>query len=180
VPEAAPLIQASADEQPGGHSASLPPHITLLYPFVAETAVDAALLERLARILSAVPPIHFELHHVARFPGVLYAAPEPPAPFGDLIRLLWREWPDHPPYGGAYDTIVPHLTLIEGRPEPRSLERRLAQLLPIRAEGTEIHLVVPDASSWQVLHRFPLGTAAANDQRASDGSALRPQGPTTS
>ena len=159
------LLAACAEERPVDAPPGLPPHVTLLYPFVAETAVDAALLGRLERIASERPPVPFELRDTARFPGVLYVAPEPSDPFSDLIRSLWRAWPKHPPYGGAYATIVPHLTLIEGRPEPPDVERRMADLLPIRAEATEMHLVIPDGGTWQLVRRFPFGTSAAADDR---------------
>ena len=135
VPEARALLAACGEDRPADGPPGLPPHVTLLYPFVAETAVDAALLARLERIASERPTVPFELRHTDRFPGVLYVAPEPSAPFSDLIRLLWRAWPEHPPYGGAYATIVPHLTLIEGRPEPPDVERRMADLLPLPRRG---------------------------------------------
>ena len=46
-----------------------------------------------------------------RFPGVVWLAPEPAEPFIALTELLAAAFPDHPPYEGAHDEIVPHLTL---------------------------------------------------------------------
>jgi hypothetical protein len=37
--------------------------------------------------------------------------------------------PDHPPYGGAFDTIVPHLTVVHaGEAEQQAAERDLVRL----------------------------------------------------
>ena len=30
-----------------------------------------------------------------------------------------REWPQYPPYGGAYDTVIPHLTVWFARLVPK-------------------------------------------------------------
>ena len=43
--------------------------------------------------------------------GTVYLAPSPAAPFRQLTHELFRRFPEHPPYGGAFDDVVPHLSV---------------------------------------------------------------------
>ncbi len=46
------------------------------------------------------------------FPAnVVYLAPDPAEPFVALTEALAAAFPDCPPYGGAFDEPVPHLTI---------------------------------------------------------------------
>jgi 2'-5' RNA ligase len=143
-------VPAAAGLAVGGAPA-LPPHVTVLYPFVGTRAVGADLVEALHETLGAVPSFDFALTTLGRFPGVLYAAPEPAEPFVALTEACVRRWPGHPPYGGAYDTVVPHLTLAEG-PEPAGLPERAAAALPLAARAEEVWLMAPTAGGpWRHL-----------------------------
>ena len=42
---------------------------------------------------------------------MLYLAPEPDDGFRRLTEAVVQEWPEAPPYGGAYDDNIPHLTV---------------------------------------------------------------------
>ena len=44
---------------------------------------------------------------------MVYLAPEPAAPFVALTEAVGAEFPGFPPYGGAFDEVVPHLTISE-------------------------------------------------------------------
>lgn len=117
----------------------MPPHITVLYPFLGSRRLhgaDAAIRE----VLSGFCAFEFALTRVGRLPGVLYLAPEPAEPFLALTAACARRWPQHPPYGGAHRTVVAHLTLAEG-PEPPGLAERAAALLPIEATAEEVWLM---------------------------------------
>jgi hypothetical protein len=101
---------------------------------------------------------------------VLYLAPTPAAPFEELTSAVSASFPEYPPYGGAFDDVVPHLTIGEGAPRwrLRRAERQVVARLPIRASATEVWLMSAEAvrgkESWQVVKRFPLG-------RGNGGSA---------
>jgi hypothetical protein len=60
---------------------------------------------------------------------VLYLAPEPAQPFVDLIQALVTAFPNHPPYDGAHETIVPHATVAVSDDEA-FLARLAADLVP--------------------------------------------------
>ena len=135
----------------------MPAHVTVLYPFLRPAVLDESIEQELRSLLSTFPGFRFELSRVDRFPGVLYLAPEPPLPFAELTEMLWRRWPDCPPYGGAYDAIVPHLTVVQGT-EPPGLDRELAGRLPLGATATEVRLMTRDGGPWSVKARFPLSS----------------------
>lgn len=144
-------------------------YITLLTPFAPRHRIDDELIDTLRRIVASVEPFDFVLSRVGRFPqGVLYLAPDSPAPFLHLVRALTREWPEYPPYGGAYETVVPHVTvwfasllpqLLAGHDsEPPGLAEELTRRLPIAASATTVSLVVMESPRrWSLRASLPLG-----------------------
>jgi hypothetical protein len=141
------LLQKSARE------AGLPAHITLLYPFLNARAIDAETESALASLLQEVPAFDFALSEIGRFPGVVYLAPEPATPFVALTQALAERWPDHQPYGGAYQETIPHLTVAYGAPIPAGL----AEQLPVTARAEEVWLMGRTAGRWVRRGSFPLG-----------------------
>jgi 2'-5' RNA ligase len=134
----------------------MPPHITVLYPFVRRRRVDARLIAGLIEAFGCHPAFDFELTTVGRFPHVLYLSPEPAQPFRDLIEECTERWPRHPPYGGAFPDAIPHLTLSTG-PEPAGLAERATSLLPIPARATEVWLMEwTRREGWRQVVRLPL------------------------
>ena len=57
------------------------------------------------------------LASVGRWPDVVYLAPEPDAPFRRLTAALASAFPDYPPYEGAHEEVIPHLTVARDAPE---------------------------------------------------------------
>ena len=55
---------------------------------------------------------------VGRFPTVVYLAPEPSEPFDRLTEAIDARFPDFPPYAGAFDGVIPHLTITESAAAP--------------------------------------------------------------
>ena len=127
VPEAEPLVGRWRAAHDPSCAVGVTAHVTLLYPFRRPQQIDDALLEELAQLFAALPSFSFELASVGRFPGVLYLAPEPAAPFKTMIRRLMLRFPEHPPYGGAFTEVVPHVTVAQSEDEP-TLDRVAAEL----------------------------------------------------
>ena len=140
-------------------------HVTVLDPFVPSFLLGADVEAAVREILGDMAPFTYELARLERFPGVLYLAPDPDEPFIEMTEALCRRFPDYPPYGGAFDSIVPHVTLVLG-PEPPGLAAHVQARLPVRGTVDEVWLMMelPDGS-WSAGRRFPLGR----------GSATRPQ-----
>jgi 2'-5' RNA ligase len=153
VPGAAALREAKR--------AALPPHVTVLFPFEGARRIDRGVVAELEQVLGACAPFDFALTDVRRFPGVLYLAPEPADRFCALTQACVDRWPQFPPYEGAYEEVVPHLTLVEG-PEPPGLAERANALLPIRGIAEEVWLMTRRRGrGWQrravVALRGPAG-----------------------
>jgi 2'-5' RNA ligase len=164
VPEAGPVIEkwreATCRDRP---SIGIPAHVTILFPFAPPNRIDAQLVDEVSSLVGRFEPFAFELHELRRFPGVLYAAPAPPAPFVELIRAVIETYPRYPPYGGEIprDTIVPHLTVAQGEDALLSkVEDEIVALLPIAARADEVLLleeIEPDWGRWRVRSRLMLG-----------------------
>ncbi|HEY2141851.1 MAG TPA: 2'-5' RNA ligase family protein [Solirubrobacteraceae bacterium] len=150
VPAAEDLLQKSARE------AGIPAHITLLYPFLNARTIDEETESTLASLLREVSSFDFSLSEIGRFPGVVYLAPDPATPFVELTRSLAEHWPDHQPYGGAFQEIIPHLTVAHGAPIPGGLSERL----PVRARAEEVWLMSRAAGRWTRSGVFPLAPHA--------------------
>jgi 2'-5' RNA ligase len=143
----------------------VPAHVTVLYPFVTPESLDDAHVRRLTRLFDDVAPFDFVLRRIGWFgEKVVYLAPEPAAPFVALTEGVVREFPQHAPYGGAFDEIVPHLTIGDRGPvaELRSAADAVAPALPIRGRATEVWLMVGSSApgAWRVHTRFALGGRA--------------------
>jgi hypothetical protein len=147
VPSADGLLAESLRED------GLPAHITLLYPFLTARAIGGETEQTLGALLGEIPAFDFELSEVGRFPGVVYLAPEPAAPFVALTRALVERWPERQPYGGVYEEIIPHLTVAYGETVPSGLAERL----PLTARVEEVWLMSRAGGRWVRRSAFPLG-----------------------
>jgi hypothetical protein len=70
--------------------------------------------------------------------GLVYLALNPAEPFKQLTEVLAAAFPDWPPYGGAFDDVVPHLSISEELPEPELAA--IQERLPIAATAEEVTL----------------------------------------
>ena len=158
VPEAEPHVSEWRAQYDWSAQRGVPAHITILYPFVPTEKVDDELLAQLRELFRAEAAFAFELPRVARFPEVAWLAPEPSEPFTALIELVAARFPDYPPYEGAHDEVIPHLTVAEGGIELQDrVEEAVSGHLPIRAHADHVaFLFEDDQGLWHEAHRFPL------------------------
>ena len=137
----------------------IPPHVTLLFPWVPAGELTDEVQQRLAQVLGEAEGFDVSFARTARFPDVLYLEPQPSEPFTALTEAIVAEWPEHPPYEGEHESVIPHLTVAESEDE-RLLERIVADVepqLPIELRVREAQLYVEDASGhWHQRRRFPL------------------------
>jgi hypothetical protein len=126
--------------------------------------VDDRVLAGLAEAVGAVPAFDSVFPNTDWFGDeVLWLAPEPDAPFRELIRAVVAAFPAHRPYGGRYGHPVPHLTIGERRlgstAELAAAEQAVRLHLPIRARVDHAVLLAgrPEPASWQQVARFRLG-----------------------
>jgi 2'-5' RNA ligase len=144
----------------------MPYHVTVLYPFLAASAIDGRVERALKEIAARTARFGFELAEVGRFDDVLFIAPQPAEPFLDMSKAVHARWPRHPPYRGEFETVVPHVTVASG-PEPGGLASAVEAALPIHAEALELWLMTPDGGgAWATRNRFALGPEASGADRA--------------
>jgi len=161
VPEAEPVVARWRDRYDTSAAQGMPAHITVLYPFLRASKIDDSVLGRLRRVGTATAPFDVELRRTARFPATIYLAPDPAEPFRALTHALAAEWPEAPPYRGAYDDVVPHLTVADdvSTEVMDEAEADVGPQLPLRARVTKVHLFVFDGHRWQQREAFPLGVS---------------------
>jgi 2'-5' RNA ligase len=148
-PEAEPHVAELRLAHDSSAPLGVPAHITILFPFAAPGDVDE---RALADLIETYPAFGFELASVEHFDDeVTYLAPEPAAPFAELTRLVAERWPAYPPYEGAHDELIPHLTVGERRLE-------LSPPLPIACHAGEVVLIEEEerGGRWRTRRRFPL------------------------
>ena len=148
VPELEPLVP------PGPRG--MPPHVTLLYPFAEDDAVGP-LLSIAAGVFAGLAPFDVSFAEVRRWPETLYLEHDPASVFVGLTKALVAAFPDYPPYGGAHDDIVPHLTVAHGDAARfGELTERIRPALPVRVRVERAWLMVDSSAGWQRHTPFPL------------------------
>jgi hypothetical protein len=170
--ESAVLVPVpEAERAVGGHRGRLdraavwgvPAHVTVLYPFVPPPAITAAVIAGLAAAVGSVSTFSCQFAATAWFgEEAVWLAPQPDEPFRALTQAVAAAFPGYPPYGGAHDDPVPHLT-IGHRPAGGVMELRAAEAdvlpwLPIQARISRVWLMTghPAPGSWQTIAELPL------------------------
>lgn len=170
--------------------AGVPAHVTLLFPFLEPPAIDDRLLVAVATALHGVGAFDVEFGELRRWSpdrdaplGVLWLVPEPSEPFQALTQALWDAFPDHPPYEGGHDEVVPHLTLAtDDWSRFDAIAGEATRHLPFgrRVDAAALFVEGFDGQ-WQLRGRFALGppdgSGAVKPGRGGARSRPRRPGP---
>src|SRR3954453_8906234 len=134
----------AAEEAVGEHRRPLgrpapwggPPHVPVLYPFVEPAlAHQPETLAAIGEAIRIVRAFDCSFAQTSWFDqDVLWLAPDPAQPFRELTTGVFQAFPDYPPYAGAYDDSVPHLTVGE---------RRLADLAALTEAEHKVSVHLP-------------------------------------
>jgi len=159
VPEAARAVDRWRLLHTYDGALGVPAHVTVLYPFVPPASLEADLTALVAELAASQAPFDVSFRRVARWPdGIVYLPPEPPEPFLALIAGACARWPEWPPYGGAHDEVVPHLTVVDDEAVADEAARDVESSLPLAARIDELTLLAEGADGrWRVHAAFPLG-----------------------
>jgi hypothetical protein len=138
-------------------------HITLLDPFADLGEIDDGMVSELRSFFADVLPFAFRLTSICQFPdGPTYLSADPAGPFRQLTHELFKRFPECPPYGGAFDDVVPHLSVpIPEGEDVDKLRFELESRLPISAHAREAALYWSAPGASHTLETFSFGTAAA-------------------
>jgi 2'-5' RNA ligase len=159
-PELSPVVdewreRTSADRT----SMGIPPHVTLLHPFMPAEIVGESLGD-LRELFGATPPFDVAFRELRRWPEMAYLAPDPPELFAALTAAIVERWPDYPPYEGIHETVIPHLTVAYGDDVLLAeVEADVTSKLPVEAHVTDAVLleeIEPDIGRWGERARFKL------------------------
>ena len=137
----------------------VPAHVTIVFPFLPVARLTPDVRRSLAAIAAAHESFDVRFARVGRFPSVVYLAPEPSAPFSRLTEAVVARFPEYPPYEGAFDVVIPHLTLVESAAAPLDgIAEAAEHHLPFtrRVSSLEVLVEGPDAH-WHSRWRIRLG-----------------------
>ena len=126
--------------------------------------IDEQVEERLAALIAGEEPFEFILSRTARFEEpLLYLPPEPAEPFVRLTEAIVAEWPEHPPYEGIHETVIPHLTVAQA--DHRVLDEiaeTLEPQLPVEARASDASLLEEGEDGfWRRRRTFLLGRSVS-------------------
>jgi len=165
IPEAETLVQEFRDRYDPSAAEGMPAHITVLSPFKYAGEIDREVVDALQALFSQHSRFSFTLAETRRFPNALYLAPQPDALFAELTRAVAERYPETPPYGGAFPTVVPHLTIAQVE-DPQQLEKISDKFdcasrgsLPIHSRVEKVWLVQKHGGRWKLRCSFALKTA---------------------
>ncbi len=156
IPEADPLMREP-----------FPAHVSVLFPFLHGTRVDACVRARLGDLVGGHEAFTLTFAEFGRYPGVLYLDPWPVDPLRALTKSVVATWPECAPYGGIFgeEGLQPHLTLANSVPPGSgqaaaydAIEAELAPRLPLTVSVREVTLVTWDGARWCPTQRFSLGS----------------------
>ena len=165
VPEAEPVVGPHRIEHDPSAPWGVPAHVTVLFPFIDPADLDDDVHHRLTRAAAGVSAFTATFADTGWFGSqVLWLDPDPGDPFRRLTVAVAAAFPEHPPYEGAYEDVVPHLTVGVLAPDApvaplRAVERQVRTALPLRTRVHEVRLVVgrPEVGGrWDVVGRYPL------------------------
>lgn len=157
VPGAEPIVSSWRHLFDSSAAQGMPAHVTALYPFLPPTRLTDGVLAQLHEICARFAVIEVEFRSASRFPNHLYLEPEPPDELVALTQAITVAWPETPPYGGAFDEIVPHLTVaqVASRQQLSEIEADLRSRLPIRTRLTHACVYLRESGRWTAHTNLP-------------------------
>jgi hypothetical protein len=168
IAEAEPVVGSLRLAHDAVAADGVPAHVTVLYPFVPRDQLTGEVRRATTDVFSAIPAFAYRFDQVGRFGDTtVFLAPLPASLFSRLTEAAHDRWPDHPPYGGVIEVVIPHLTVGDGldRLTADALEVAASQALtrhgPVVGRATEVALMTRGADGrWSVDSRHPLAAGA--------------------
>ena len=140
--------------------AGVPPHITVMYPFVEPPQLDEHDFATLSELALATSAFEYSLVALRQFDGgALYLEPAPAEPFIAMCQAISSRF-GVVPYGGAYAEVVPHLTVAQSATDSDrvAITAQLTPSLPMTALALEVWLMVGhNERRWARRRSFSLG-----------------------
>ena len=157
LPALSPVLRTWRRHDPAARR-GMAPHVTLLHPFMDSRVFDDLARTRVAAALAGAEPIELTFDRVGRFTGGVWLELAEPEPVSALIAALVRAFPDWPPFDGAFEEVIPHLTVAQGPPGLCDrMEQEVPRRLPLRARAEAVTMFARSEDGWIPVERFGLG-----------------------
>lgn len=149
-----------------GAQVGVPAHLTVLYPFKADLAAEDH--RRLTELFLSFQVFTVQGERTGWFGDtVVFVEPVDPIPVISLTEAVQEAFPAYPIYGGAFDGVVPHITIGHDQPPDvlGAAEGAVLDRLPFRQEVDHIELwcgpalATAPAGSWRHLRDYSLGSS---------------------
>ncbi|MER6198530.1 2'-5' RNA ligase family protein [Streptomyces sp. NPDC001586] len=158
LPDAAPLLDAAWRIDPALVRRGVPAHVSLLYPFVPESALTGEDEKGVRSLAAGFPAAELVLGELVAESGFVAVAVPELQPLVDAFRA---QWPEVRPYGGRFGTRpAAHVTVAMGADDPTASARvraAVGSLLPLRARAAAVQVVVLTEEGWRPRFTAPLG-----------------------
>jgi hypothetical protein len=139
----------------------VPAHVTVLYPFLPPAQLNGQTLDRVGVAAGRLTATTATFAEVRWFDErVVYLAPEPAQWFRFATEVMVDAFPNCLPYDGAFDEVIPHLTIgdADDHQSMQAAAEAVRAHLPIHAlvdrlwvmQGTTVD------ASWAVIEEIPL------------------------
>ena len=162
VPEAERVVGVYRGRYDPSAADGIPPHITILYPFLAEEKLTDQVLKDLGTLFREHSQFDVTFPRIRPFQQSLWLDPEPVQPLCDLIEAVATRFPNCPPYGDVQLAIPPHLTtaILASDAQRERVHREFMEIsgsrLPVHTRVTCVSLMIKRAGSWSESTSFPL------------------------
>ena len=163
VPEAEPAVDLLRRANTPDGADGMPAHVTLIYPFTDDSQLVAGRIAEVRAVLEHFSAFEFVLSEVRRFDNLpnesyVWLAPTPSWPFVEMIEELASPFPEPPPFGGAFATVIPHLTIAASTDEDLldRVANQAADALPIRARAETACIMQRVNGLWRLSAEFLL------------------------
>ncbi|KPH99928.1 hypothetical protein OV450_0776 [Actinobacteria bacterium OV450] len=158
LPDAAPLLDAARRIDPSLVRRGVPAHVSLLYPFVPESALTGQDEEGVRSLAARFPAADLVLEEVVTASGFVAVTVPGLQPIVDAFHA---RWPGVRPYGGRFGARPPaHVTVAMGADDLTVATRVRSvtgSLLPLRTRAAAVQLVVLTEEGWRSRFTAPLG-----------------------
>jgi len=143
-------------------SRGVPPHVTVLFPFLPASALTPQVQAALSDIAAERRLFTVSFDEVMCREQMVWLLPADQRPFMRLTAEVTARWPGYPPYEGVHAELIAHLTLVETL-QVEVLDAACAaasRAAGFAAAADELRVIVEDATGrWHTRWRLPLGPA---------------------
>ncbi|WP_248782901.1 2'-5' RNA ligase family protein [Streptomyces exfoliatus] len=158
MPDADPLLEAAWRVDPALVRRGVPAHVSLLYPFVPESALTHQDEKGVRSLVARFPAADLRLEEVVTASGFVAVTVPGLQPIVDAFR---DQWPGLRPYRGRFGARpAAHVTVAMGADTPAAaahVRAAIGSLLPLDTRAAAVQLVVLTEDGWQPRFTVPLG-----------------------